>query len=88
MGFCRKKIILIFAIKVYEHYHYQGEQGLWCLAWKKIILIFLRLKIIMIIIFGIGIMGLCTGEDNSVLFRIKIFILLHLGDEELCCFGD
>ena len=48
----------------------------------------LRMKIIMIIIFGIGIMGLSTREDNSDFFRIKIFILLHLGDEELCCFGD
>ena len=25
----------------------------------------LRMKIIMIIIFGIGIIGLCMGEDNS-----------------------
>ena len=49
---------------------------------------FLRMKIIMIIIFGIGIMGLSTREDNSDFFRIEIFIFFHLGDEELRCFGD
>ena len=65
----------------------RGEQGLTCLAWKKIILIFLRLKIIIIIIFGIGIMGLCTGEDNSVFLGLRYLFYFILGMKNYAALG-